>query len=215
MAKEGEGERTKGGCKPGNADRFACVHIKVRTVLAVAVAVMAAVPAAADTSPRPRAWRPYRWEAFKPGSTASFKLNGSVAGGAPGMGVKAFEYTMKVTLERFEGDEVVLTTETTVPGAQVNRQESRVPKSQVGMPFRMPGQQDAKVLGEGREVLTVAGRRLACRWQDVEAQTGGLTINSRIWTCADVPMGIVKSTMSYSGPVQKEMTMELESFERR
>lgn len=154
-----------------------------------------------DTSPRTETWRPYSWQAFKPGSWARYKYVTRVGG-------QAFEVEMKMTVKELTETEVVLTYEMTQAGATLPPQEVRQPLDQTDRNAWAGGE----VKAEGREHLQVAGRRLPCRWSEYRVASGDMEGATRVWTTHLVPTSIARMVMKTG---QYEMEMELTGFERK
>lgn len=67
---------------------------------------------------------------------------------------------------------------------------------------------------EGQEAITIGGKKYECAWTEYKltTQVGGMTMvaDAKVWMCREVPLGIVKMSLSSNQGGQKmEVKLEL------
>jgi len=107
--------------------------------------------------------------------------------------------TIKQTVKAKDEKEVTILIENEVAGAKM-AQETKVALDKPYDPTRAGAKQgtDIQKVGEGKETITVGGKKYACTWYQVKMTmkqaTGDISGVTKSWVCTDVPLGgLVKS----------------------
>lgn len=112
------------------------------------------------------------------------------------------EMTVKRMLLKKSAEELVFRLE----NKMVKPNPSEIPASESAEKVWSEGGAAPKELGKGEEELDVAGRKIKCRWVEVESESGGKKTVTRSWTSDEVPGGLVKSR-SKGADLESEMTL--------
>jgi hypothetical protein len=142
-------------------------------LLLVALATCAAVPQEQGREHK-------AWSAFKPGTWVKTKTEITRDDG------KAVVESVATLIESTPQKTVV---EAKVIVTQKGKAQGVPPRNLELLPT---DKDEGQVVKKGEEDLTVAGKKLKCRWQDIEIDQNGQKSFSRLWLNDDVPGGMVK-----------------------
>lgn len=67
----------------------------------------------------------------------------------------------------------------------------------------------------GNEAIQAVGKRRSCKVFSFTAELAGLKYEGKMWRCDDVPEGVVKADIGFSGAIEGTMVLELLSIARK
>jgi hypothetical protein len=125
------------------------------------------------------------WASFKPGSYSKMRIvsDMTVAGNA-----MKTEMSVTYTLLQSTAEECVVETEFVM--ANVPSQKNQI-KIALGVPQAAPVEPPQQK--KGTEELTVGGKKLTCKWVEMDSTAAGMTTTVKIWTHESVPGYTVKT----------------------
>lgn len=128
------------------------------------------------------------WDAWAEGSWVEFKTESETAG-------QVSVTSTKQTLVKKDAEEITVKVE----GKMVKPAAMDYPASEMKIPRlgkgAMPGTAtgDAKVLKQGEEELEIGGKKVKCKWVELEMTMGAGKGTQKVWTSDQVPGATVKS----------------------
>ncbi len=164
--------------------------LKVCAVSVAAVVVCTSILAAdLVDNPRYQAWAKYK-------AGTNVKMNMDTAAGGQNM-----KSVMTTTLKEVTPEKAVIEMKTTmtVPGmaapmdnVMTMTEPAKIESAKIKPtdPEKMP---NCKVLGKGTEALVIGGKTYKCSWYEVEVETQGMKVTSKMWTCDELPDKMVKN----------------------
>ncbi|MEZ6183973.1 MAG: hypothetical protein R3F62_03065 [Planctomycetota bacterium] len=148
------------------------------------------------------------WSKFGVGSMVEYKVQSEAAG-------TKTESTMTVTLVEKTDDKVVLETKTTMV---VAGNEMTMPAQKRDVPAKLKeqeGQAGENEAQEGKDEVEAAGKTLSCKTTQSVTESNGMKTTSKVWTCDDVPGGMVKMESKTEGSVSSNTEMNLVKLETK
>jgi len=164
--------------------------VKSCAVAMAAVAVCTSIFAAdLVDNPRYQAWAKYK-------AGTNVKMDMVTAAGGQNM-----KSVMTTTLKEVTPEKIVIEMKTsmTVPGmaapmdnVMTMTEPAKIEKEKIKPtdPEKMP---NCKVLGKGTEDVKIGGKTYKCDWYEVEVETQGMKVTSKMWSCNDLPDKMVKN----------------------
>ena len=183
-------------------------------MLAALVVMPAAMVRADETIDNPEF---ANWSKFKAGTSVTMKTVSEVSG-------MSNESTLKTTLLEVGSDKVVVETaiSMTVGGMKID-----VPPMKRDIAKTITVTDDYKKAKaeaekqkanvkteEGTETLTIGGVECKCKWTHSKISVMGSDVDSKIWTCDDVPGVTVKMESTTSGTVSVKSKFEVTEFKK-
>ena len=176
---------------------------------AVVACLLSSYTLADDAKPNPA----YEgWAKCKPGATTVVK------GSTEAMGNKSSQTITTKLVELTPEKAVVETTVSIEAMGQTMKQPAQkqdipktmtmpaMPPGPAGRPMKMPTPK------QGEDTISAVGKELKCQTTEVAMDQNGMKINSKTWTSAEVPGGLVKMVSSTTGAMTSTTTMELVEF---
>jgi len=157
------------------------------------------------------------WSKFKPGTSVTIKTVNEFSG-------MSTESTMKTTLLEVGADKIVVETaiSMTVSGMKIDNPPM---KRDIAKTITLTDEyKKAKAEAEkhkadvkteeGTETLTIGGVECKCKWQRSKISIMGNDVESKIWTCDDVPGITVKMESTTSGAASVKTKFEVTEFKK-
>jgi hypothetical protein len=155
------------------------------------------------------------WAAYGEGTWVETEIESTVMGNTS-------KTVMKRTLVKKDDKELTLKIESKM----VSPTEMNMPASEMKEPVEFPAggtaggagaPSGAKELGQGEEEVEVAGKKLKCKWVELEMTSGDTKTVVKSWTCDEVPGGMVKSTTKSTGGPTGDVVSNLKviGFEKK
>ncbi len=183
-------------------------------LLAALVVVPAANVCADETIANPEF---AMWSKFKAGTSVTMKSVSEFSG-------MSTQSTMKTTILEVGSDKIVVETaiSTTVNGMKIDNPPM---KREIAKTITVTDdykkakaeaeKQKADVkTEEGTETLTIGGVECKCKWTRTKISVMGNDVDSKIWTCDDVPGLTVKMESSSSGAASVKTKFEVIEFKK-
>jgi len=169
---------------------------KIAVSLGALVAIALLFPILAFSQEIPREKPGACWVNFKEGSWVKYKMTTGET-----------EIATKKTLKSKTADEVVVVTETEIPGMPPSSEEEHLslkPKEEEGQ---------IKVIKTYEEEITLAGKKFKCKVIEYENVEEDEKYTSKVWLSDDVPYfmvdrGIVKATQQDEGEKEAKVVWE-------
>jgi len=188
-------------------DRVVTIAVALIVGLAGAAAAQSATPGPDEMVVNP----PFAsWSQFKPGTTVTQKEVVSLPDGRKLEQVITYKLLQRNKARVLVESSVKDTLAGNVDTARtVNSYPAKVRMSEVSTP---PGP-DASVT-EGKEDMTVKGRKLAVEWVEAVTKSGDEVWTEKMWTAREIPGGIVKQTLVHKrgDKVITESVLEMVDF---
>lgn len=168
-----------------------------------AVAVCTSVFAAELVdNPRYQAWAKYK-------AGTNVKMDMSTNAGGQNM-----KSAMTTTLKEVTPEKVVLEMKTsmTMPGmaapmdnvmTMTEPAKIEAAKIKPTNPEQMP---NCKVIGKGTEDVKIGDKTYKCNWYEVEVESQGMKVTSKMWTCDELPDKMIKNETK-TGTVNNSMIL--------
>jgi|SRR5579872_3380171 len=145
------------------------------------------------------------WGSFKVGSYETTKTSTTAAG-------NTMATEIKMTLVALTADKATVETATTVMG-NTTKANVDIPLTATQTPNTPPnGTAPNATVKSGNETLTIAGKSLACKWTETEADSNGNHVTSKIWMSEEVPGFVVKMVSKTTGSATMEMSSEVTDY---
>jgi hypothetical protein len=153
------------------------------------------------------------WAAFKVGTVTKMSMNSTMTMNDKEMVTKM---TMTSTLKELTADKATIEvvtemdmngTKTAMP-AQKQEIAAKVAKGADTQPAGIKVTEK----GKGDEEVAVGDKKYKCHWVENLMTSDTMETTSKVWTCADVPGGTVKSVTDMTKPMKSKSTMELVEF---
>jgi hypothetical protein len=136
------------------------------------------------------------WAQFKPGSFTKMKFSQEMAGNKT-------ESIVTQTLKELDAEKAVVVIEAKM---LMNGQENPMPPQTLEVKAKVT-KAEADMINnpegkkaEGEETLEVAGKKLKCKWLEIEQDNMGMKIKARTWLCDEVP----GMNVQYKGTMEGE-----------
>lgn len=153
------------------------------------------------------------WSRFPKGTSITYQVNTMAAG---------MKTDTKITTRLVEVGKEKLILETS-SAVNINGMEFQTPPMErevtktLKLPEGVTPEQFAKgvpsgTYEEGTETLKVAGKSLKTQWFRFKTEGNGVTTESKVWKCDDVPGMMVKMEATVGGPAPVSTKMELVEF---
>ncbi len=153
------------------------------------------------------------WAQFKPGSFCKMKSVSKVMG-------QTTEITMTTTLKMVTKEKVVLMVASATKNAG---QEFKMPPQKLEHLARIPkpkpeelAKQKGKVSDvkakEGKEELSVKGKKIKTNWHESTIKMGKMTTKSKTWMSETIPGQVVKSVSTTEGEMKMVTEMTLVDY---
>lgn len=156
------------------------------------------------------------WGSFKVGSWVKTKMK-SVSETPQGKMETIVE--TKTTLKELTADEatIEMESETTMI---MNGTENKVPKQPpqtAKIPLKQAAVQQPDDKGpkpdQGEEEITVAGKKLKCKWTKMTVDAGGMKSTTKVWTSEEIPGFAARTESKTEGAAKSEMVTEVIGYE--
>lgn len=146
------------------------------------------------------------WSGFAPGTSVTVKMVNET---------HKMETVTTTTLKSKTDEELVLEIKTSmvVAGNKIDQ-----PATTRKVPARI---KKVEVKGEapkprtGKEKVRIGGKEYACTWMETTIEVAGNKTTSRVWTCDEIPGGLVKMTSNTTGKHAMKMTQTLVKVVRK
>jgi len=150
------------------------------------------------------------WAQFKPGTTVTQKEIVSMPDG------RKLEQTITHKLVQKSKDRVVVETivKDKMAGTEESSRETRVYQAKVKMSEVSTESGPNVAVTEGKEDMTVKGKKLAVEWVEAVTKSGDDVWTEKMWTATEIPGGIVKQTLVHKqgDKVLTESVLEMIDF---
>ncbi|MBI5366309.1 MAG: hypothetical protein HZA54_04670 [Planctomycetes bacterium] len=155
------------------------------------------------------------WASFKPGSWVKYHtvMVSEMAGNKTEV-VSDATHTLKEVTDTEVTVEVETTTTTKMGGQEF---KSPAQKTEVKYPRTSEAQTAAPADGpkpeQGEEEITVAGKKIACKWIKVKTDTAGTKMETQTYFSESIPGSMVKTVSKGEGAMTMSTTIELVGYE--
>lgn len=152
------------------------------------------------------------WSAFKVGTTVKTQMTSVMSMGDKELTSKM---TMTSTLKELTADKAVVEV---VTETDVNGQKMTMPATKQEIAAKIAKGADSQPAGvkvtkkEGDEEVAVGDKKYKCHWVETQTTSAESESTSKVWTCSDVPTGMVKMVSESTKPMKSKTTMELVEF---
>lgn len=153
------------------------------------------------------------WARFKPGSYCKMKSVSKVMG-------QTTESTMTTTLKSVTKDRIVLEV---VSATRSGGREFKMPPQKIEHLARIPKPKPGEIKKqkgirldvkpkEGKEEMSVKGKKIKTKWSESTIKMGKTTTRSKTWMSEDIPGQIVKTVTTTEGEMKMVTEMTLVDF---
>ena len=135
-----------------------------------------------------------KWSGFKAGYFVLLKITTKA-------GEIECEQTIKMTLKELTDEKAVVTTES-VMYVDGKAMEPTVFEREIPARIDKPEEDEdsaAKEIGKGEEKITVKGEEFDTKWVKSETETEGVKTTITVWSCEEMPGGVVKMVATGEG----------------
>ena len=150
------------------------------------------------------------WAQFKPGTTVTQKEVVTMPDG------HKLEQTITHKLVQKNKDRVVVETivKDKMAGTEESTRETKVYPAKVKMSEVSTETGPDVAVTEGKEEMTVKGKKLAVEWVEAVTKSGDDVWTERMWTAREIPGGVVKQTLLHKrgDKVLTESVLEMIEF---
>ena len=150
------------------------------------------------------------WSQFGPGTSVTVKMVNET---------HKMEMVTTTTLKSKSAKELVLEAKTTmvVAGNKIEQpaQKRTVPAKMKKFEVKPEDKEKAPKPKTGKEKVKAGGKEYDCKWTETTIEMQGTKTVSKVWTCDDVPGGLVKMTSNSTGKSKMKMTQTLVNFEKK
>lgn len=174
----------------------------LRTCAVLLTVLMCGVAAEAEKIENPEY---QQWAKFKPGASATVEMVSK-------MGDNESEVRTTTTLKSIDDDKAVISVLQVmkVGDQEIKQTTERTLPAKIDKPEE-PAEEDKPDVKKGKETIKVKAGSFKCETVETHMQKDDQKTVTKVWTCPQVPGGMVKMTMRSSGKMS--MTTESELVE--